>query len=431
MNKVNAVARREYLAIVKTKTFIIMTILMPFLMLIFMAIPVLMTMIRTGTTHIAIHDTSGLFVENKEKIERRNDIQITFVEGDIEVLKETFMYNFDALVHVPNFDLQYPGGIRLYAEKQIGMTSIRFLERQMEEIIEDARFVREGIDRALIDRLRARIRIESIVVTETGERTGDSVISLIVGYLAGFIMYFILFFYGSMIMRTVMEEKKNRIVEILVSSIRPFELMLGKIIGIAGVALTQLIIWGILGAIMFAFFTVGVVPYMEAQHANTEITAEMQNNFSFQLIEFVREPGAINLPGIFLLFMLYTVLGYLFYSTLFAAVGSLCDDDMQSQNFTLPITIPIILSLFIMFNVIDDPHTPLAFWASIIPFSSPVVMMARVAFHVPVWQVMLSVGLLIVFFVGSTWMAGKIYRMGILIYGKKFKWRDLWRFIRV
>jgi ABC-2 type transport system permease protein len=157
----------------------------------------------------------------------------------------------------------------------------------------------------------------------------------------------------------------------------------------------------------------------------------MQNHFSFQLIEFVREPGAINLPGIFLLFMLYTVLGYLFYSTLFAAVGSLCDDDMQSQNFTLPITIPIILSLFIMFNVIDDPHTPLAFWASIIPFSSPVVMMARVAFHVPVWQVMLSVGLLIVFFVGSTWMAGKIYRMGILIYGKKFKWRDLWRFIRV
>jgi ABC-2 type transport system permease protein len=428
MNKINAVIKKEYLSIVKTKTFIILTLLMPVIMLLVFSMPFLMTNLSTGTTNIAINDASGMF--NEHNLKGGRGVNISFISGDIEILKDNFMHNFDALLYIPNFDIQYPGGIRLYAEKQMGLTRIRTLETQIEKVIEDIRFVNAGIDRELIERLRVSLSIESIVLTEAGEKSGDSTLAFLIGYIVGFMMYVILFFYGNMIMNSIMDEKKNRIVEILVSSLRPFELMFGKIIGIAGVALTQLLIWGILGTIIFAFFTVGVLPHTQVNNIDTEFPAELESGFATEIMNFLAEPGAINFSSIFFIFLIYTVLGYLFYSTMFAAVGSLCDDDKQSQNFTLPITIPIILSLFIMMNVADNPHSPLAIWSSLIPFSSPIVMVARVPFGVPIWQLVLSIGLLVISFGCSTWIAGKIYRTAILLYGKKFKWKDLWKFVR-
>jgi len=426
MNKLRAVIKKEYITVVRKKSFIIMTILIPLMVLLLMSLPFLMANVRTGVTTVAIIDESGLLVN---RIEGNRNLEITFIEGDVEVLKDTFMSDFDALIFIPNFDLRYIGGIRLYSEKQIGMTNIRSIERQMERIIENERFIRAGIDRELIDRLRVRIRIESIVLTEAGERAGDSTIAFMVGYISGFIMYFILLFYGSMIMNTVMNEKRTRIIEILMSSIRPFELMLGKIIGLAGVALTQLLIWGVLISIIMAFFTVGVMPRMQANIEAMEVPAEMQGGMAMQIMEFIEDPGVIDFTSIIILLVVYSILGYLFYSTMYAAVGSLADDDGQSQNFSMAITIPIILSMFIMLNVVDNPHSPLAFWASMIPFSAPIVMMVRVPFQVPVWQLVLSIGVLTMSFLAATWVSGKIYRTAVMMFGKKFVWGDLWRMV--
>lgn len=427
MYKVNAVIKREYFSRVKKKSFIIMTILIPFLILLLMALPILMTFIKSGTTTIAILDESSFFADN---IHGNSSIKIEFIKGDLEELKANFKLNYDALLHIPPFDLQYPGGIKIFTEKQVGLSNISFLENQIERIIENMRFEREGIDKELVEKLKARIRIESIVISKEEEKTGNMLISLIMGQIMAFFQYFMIFFYGSMIMKGVMDEKKNRIVEIVVSSIRPFELMLGKIIGIAAVALTQLVIWAVLIGLIFTFFTVGVIPYIEGRSVNTELPVDMQNNLSMQIIEFINDPGAINIPFIALAFSFYFIFGYLFYSTLFAAAGSVSDDDSQAQNFTLPISIPIILSLFIMLNVAEQPHSPLAFWASIIPFSSPIVMLARIPFNIPVWQLLLSMFALMISFLGSTWLAGRIYRTGILLYGKKLTWKDLGKMLR-
>lgn len=427
MNKILAVLKREYFIRVKKKSFIIMTILLPLLILLLATLPVFISMIKSGSTSIAILDESGMFLDS---IEGTRNFPITYVTGTSDEWKEKFKSNFDALLHIPPFDLQYPGGIRIYAEKQISFTQVSFFEKQIEQRIERLRYEREGIDKELVERLKARIRIESIVISGDQEKTSNTLVSLILGQIMAFFQYFMIFFYGSMIMKGVMDEKKNRIVEILVSSIRPFQLMLGKILGIAAVAITQLAIWAVLISLIFMFFTVAVIPYMETNYADTEIPAELQSNLSFQIIEFINDPGALNVPLIALAFSFYFLFGYLFYSTLFAAVGSVSDDESQAQTFTLPVSIPIILSLIIMLNVAEQPHSPLAFWASIIPFSSPIVMLARLPYSIPVWQLLTSISVLVLSFLGSTWLSGRIYRTGILLYGKKLSWKDLGKMIK-
>ena len=433
MNKFKAIAKREYFTKVKKKSFIIMTILMPLLLLLLMTAPILMSKLQTGVTHIAILDESGLFEGN---IDGTNRLQITYVNGDLDELKTSFKDDFDALLYIPNFHLQYPGGISLFAEKQVGITTVSHLERRIEYIIERARYENAGIDKELIERLRTSIKIESVIISETGERVGNNSVATILGMIMGFAMYFIVFAYGSMVLTSVIDEKSNRIVEILVSSVRPFEIMIGKIIGMAGVALTQLLIWIVLGGIIFAFFTVGIAPLMNVSPQDMEATMEMQaavagqNNIAMQIVDFIRDPGALHLPSIILLFAFYFIFAYLFYATLYAALGAITDDQGQSQQFSLFISLPVILSMFILFNVIENPHSQLAIWASIIPFSSPIVMLGRIPFHVPTWQLILSASVLILSFVGSTWASGKIYRTAILMYGKKISWKDLWKFMK-
>ncbi|MCK9328952.1 MAG: ABC transporter permease [Candidatus Cloacimonetes bacterium] len=427
MNKILAVFKREYFTRVKKKSFIIITILIPLMILLLMTLPVLMTLFKSGTTNIAILDNSGLFTES---IEGSRSIPIKFVQGNIEQWKDKFSKDFDALLHIPNIDLQYPGGIKLYTEKQIGLSQITFFEKQIEQKIERLRYEKEGIDKDLVEKLKASINIESIVISGDQEKTSNTVISLILGQIMAFFQYFMIFFYGSMIMKGVMDEKKSRIVEILVSSVRPFQLMMGKIVGIAAVALTQLAIWAVLITLIFVFFSVSVMPYLTSTQATAEMPAEMQSNLTYQIVDFINNPGALNIPLIIFTFSFYFIFGYLFYSTLFAAVGSVSDDESQAQSFTLPISIPIILSLMIMFNVADQPHSPLAFWASIIPFSSPIVMLARIPYNIPIWQLFLSIALLIFSFFISTWVSGKIYRSGILLYGKKLTWKDLGKMVK-
>jgi ABC-2 type transport system permease protein len=434
MNKISAVIKREYLTRVRKKSFIILTLLIPILIVALMGLPFLMMSVKSGTTNIIVLDESGLMTGN---LYGSSSMRLLFTTGDVEELKNTYNLENDALLHIPDFDLRWPGGIRLYAEKQISMSQISNLERQISNIIEDARFANEGIDKETVDKLRTRISIETILITGDVEKAGNTALSLIIGQMMSFFLYFMIIMYGSMVMKCVMDEKKNRIIEVLVSSLRPFELMIGKIIGIAAVAITQLFIWIAFSILAITVFMFGVAPSMMANtssEASLEMLEEMspqQTNMVMDIVEFFNDPGAINIPLILITFCFYFIFGYLFYSTLFAGVGSVSDDEHSAQTFTLPIMAPILLSIFISMHVIENPHSPLAIWASIIPFSSPIVMLSRIPFIVPAWQLIVSMLSLIVCFIGSTWVAAKIYRTGILLYGKTLTWKDLWKFIRV
>jgi len=429
MDKIKAVIKREYFTRVKNKTFIILTLLVPILLALIMTIPILMTFIKTGITTICILDESQLFVG---RIEGNSSLELTFVTGTLEEWKVNYKEKYDALLHIPNFNLQYPGGVTIYSENQVGITNIREIEDQIENVIETIRFENAGLDKDFIEKLKARIKIESIMLTGEEEKQGNVILSTILGQLMGFIMYFVIFMYGSLVMAAVMEDKKHKIVEILVSSLRPFELMLGKIIGIAAVALTQLIIWVVLIGIIIMLFSVAVIPYVHNMNASVVENADIAGNKDLvtQMVDFLNAPGAINFPLLTFALFFFFIFGYFFYCTLFAAIGSISDDEANQQIFTIPITIPIILSLIILMNVVQEPHGPLAVWSSIIPFSSPIIMLARIPFNVPLWQMVVSCVVLVLSFIGSTWVSGKIYRTGILLYGKKLSWKDVWRFIR-
>jgi len=427
MDKIKAVIKREYLTRVKNKTFILITLLVPVLLGLLMTLPVLMTFIKSGVTSVCILDESQLFTG---RIEGRNSLEIAFVTGTLEEWKLDYKEKYDALLHIPNFDLQYPGGVTMFSENQVGISYIREIEDQIENVIETIRFENAGLDKDFIDKLKARIRIESIMLTGEEEKQGNVILSTILGQLMGFIMYFVIFMYGSLVMAAVMEDKKHKIVEILVSSLKPFELMLGKIIGIAAVALTQLIIWIVLIGIIIMLFTLAVVPYIHNMNASMVENAAGNSDIVTKMVDFLNAPGAINFPLLTFAVFFFFIFGYFFYCTLFAAIGSISDDEANQQVFTLPITIPIILSIIILINVVEEPHGPLAVWASIIPFSSPIIMLARIPFNVPMWQMVVSCIVLVLSFIGSTWVSGKIYRTGILLYGKKLSWKDVWRFIR-
>ena len=425
MNKIAAVIKREYITRVRKKSFIIMTILMPLALILLMTLPMLMTQVSVGVTNVLVLDESDLF---ERQLRGNRNVVITHTNKDLATVKDTFQEEFDAFLHIPNFDPRFPGGVTLYSHRQIGLGTISFISDQLIRIIEP----HFDIDRNRIEWLRSSMRIDNLLITEEGTQAGNQGASIALGFGMGFFMYFMIFFYGSMVMNSAFEEKKNRIIEILASSIKPFQLMLGKVIGIAMIALTQLAIWAVLGVIIFAFFTVGVIPNMQRTSFETEIPAEIQTNMTIRMIESLTGENTLNTGAIVFGLIFFFLFGYLFYSTLFSAVGSLTDDDPnQAQHFMIPLTIPIILSIFIMMNVIENPHSSLAVWASIIPFSSPLIMLARIPFNPPAWQLAVSCIVLVLSFFGSTWVSGKIFRTAILMYGKNLKWKDVLRFLRV
>ena len=245
-----------------------------------------------------------------------------------------------------------------------------------------------------------------------------------IGFISGILIYMFIFMYGTMVMRGVIEEKTSRIVEIIISSIKPFQLMMGKILGVALVGLTQFILWILLTIIMA---TVAELTFLDANSMATTMSTDEQSIILTQLTSIT---GGINLTQIFLSFIFYFLAGYLMYSSLFAAVGSAVDAEADTQQFILPITIPLILAFVLIQPIMDNPEGSLAFWMSIIPFTSPVIMMVRLPFGVDNWELLLSAGILIGSFIASTWLAGRIYRTGILMYGKKASYKELWKWLK-
>jgi ABC-2 type transport system permease protein len=441
MSKIGLVLSREYTTRVRKKSFIIMTILMPALMAAMFILPAyFMSQDDTKVRTIAVYDGSTILLGQLESNEYTKYKFIPQEEYDKikDNLKTTDYYAL--LVIQPN--VLNTKTVQLISTSNISFDVKNQIQNKIRSVIEKEKMA-EVIKQTSIPDLEARIAatktpisVTTIKLGESGEAKKSSTeIGMILGYIFGFVIYMFILLYGQMVMQGVMEEKQSRIVEVIISSVKPFELMMGKIIGIALVGLTQLALWIILGIAIISGAR-GMMP--APQHAGTATEVMAQSQMAAQaaspaemdkIQEILSMLGSVNFPLIIACFIFFFIGGYLLYSSMFAAVGSAVDAMEDAQQFMLPIMMPIILAIMVMMSAIKNPEGPTAFWFSIIPFTSPVVMMARIPFGVPAWQLALSMVVLVVTFVGMVWAAGKIYRTGILMYGKKASWKELGKWL--
>lgn len=424
LNKIFLVTRREYLTRVRKKSFIIMTIAAPLLMVSFYSIIIYFAFNRdigASVKEIYVSDPAGICTGKLDNTEH-----IKFVFGSVTPGTETnFVRESDyyGLLVVGATSADSLGKVQLYGKEQADMSTVMYIEKQLENEVKSNRLKKNGIDGATLKRINETdIRVSTIKVTEKGTQNGNVAASTFAGYFGAILIYLFIFLYGVQIMRGVIEEKSNRIVEVIISSVKPFELMMGKIIGIALVGLTQFIIWVSLMAITGSGAS-GLLMQrqMNALRSGPAATEQVQQTAnSGEMAEIIQAVADLNYPYLVGLFVFYFIGGYLFYGALFAAIGSAVDNETDTQQFMLPVTMPLIFALVIAQSaVITNPNGVLAFWLSVIPFTSPVVMMVRLPFDVPDWQVALSMVSLVAGFILTTYIAGRVYRIGILMYGKK------------
>jgi len=346
---------------------------------------------------------------------------------------------YDGILYLPQND---SSTYILNSDKQFGLEAQGYIERQLKKAIENNMLLQQGINRSMLDSIdeasKGSVELSNVVKSKDGDsKQSNAGIAYGVGFGSGILIYITMFIFGSMVMRGVAEEKTNRIAEVIVSSCKPFELMFGKIIGIAGVGLTQFLLWIILIVALSSalpMFLSGetLQQVQQAQQASQGMPGN-NNEIAMKLMEAkATVANSVNWALIVSCFLFYFLGGYLFYAALFAAIGSVINEDPQeAQSLMLPITMPIIFGFIILTSSLQNPDSPVAFWASIIPFTSPIVMMGRIPFGVPetvpYWQLALSMGLLILGFLFTTWFAGKVYRIGILMYGKKASWKEMIR----
>ena len=438
MGKIGIIIEREYLSRVKNKTFILSTFLLPIMMIVFIFGSVFFAVSSKERTSVAVVNDPGYFKQylNDDSAAMVGFTFPTGVDSNNYIAK-----GFDGILYLP----QDPAGknYELRSRKQLGLATQEYIERKLNKAIENHLLEEKGIQKALLDSIaNASNRAVSVnnKVTDAGGKSKQANAGLAygIGFGSGILIYITMFIFGAMVMRGVAEEKTNRIAEVIVSSCKPFELMLGKIIGIAGVGLTQFLLWLIL---IFALMT-AVQLFLPAelidqvQRNQTPMAGGREADIALKILETKKEiiEGA-NWWLIIGCFLFYFLGGYLFYASLFAAIGSVINEDPQeAQSLMLPITMPIIFAFIILSSSLNNPNSPMAVWASLIPFTSPIVMMGRIPFGVPetvpLWELLLSMALLVAGFLFTTWFAAKVYRTGILLYGKKTTWKEMmkWAF---
>jgi len=444
-NKLFLIIKREFLIRVKKKSFLIMTILTPLLLASFMVIPALISSMSSGDIrNIMVIDKSGIaeqyFINSNEYI-------FTFDKNaDIDEIKKNFSEKgIYAVVDISSLDAEMNASVTSFSTKQLGVDAKRVIARSVEQALEDnklAQYEIAGIDE-ILKNIETNVSVKSLVLTEGGnEKTGMVEVYMGISYVSSLLIYFFIFMFGSMVMRGVIEEKTNRIVEVIISSVKPFQLMLGKVLGIGSVALMQFLIWVVLTVgILFGVSAV-MGPDIGSMAANStmvdgnmvaggvsseELAVAIESSKIDELLSVVAD---LPLARIIIAFMFYFLLGYLLYASMFAAIGSAVDNEADTQQLIMPVTLPLIFGIFIMVHTFQYPDSPLSFWGSIIPFTSPMVMVARIPFGVPVWELALSIGLLALTFLFMTYVSSKIYRIGILSYGKKATLKDLIKWLK-
>jgi len=447
MNKSILILKREYLTRVKKKSFIIMTLLIPLMMAALTILPTYLAMMDDKEERtIAVYDPTSLILNQLESNEFTKFHYIPQQEFQ-ELTKNFKSGKYYAVLHIPT-NILTTNQAEMISDKQITFDIKNLITNRIEKIIEGEKR-KKVIDETGMPDLekklaatKTNITLETIKLGEEGKAVKSSTeIAMAIGYVAGFLMYFFVLMYGIMVMRGVMEEKTNRIVEVIISSVKPFQLLFGKIVGIGLVGLTQIAIWIVLGIAI----ATGVTAFIG--HGSAETVAQAQNIMSSQgldqmatatpaqknmSLEIIQMIGTLNIPLILFSLVFYFICGFMLYASFYGAIGSAVDNDEDAQQMMFPVMMPLILSIIILFAVAKNPEGPLAFWASMIPFTSPIIMVARIPFGVPAWQIILSMTILLGTIFGSIWMAGKIYRTGILMYGKKVNLKEIvkWLFYK-
>jgi ABC-2 type transport system permease protein len=435
MNKVLLIIQREYLTRVKKKSFLLMTFLVPALIIgMYALIAYLSVNGADKATEVQVYDESGIFIS-----EFKNTETVSFSAGKTsfaEAKKEAATNEKGFILHIPK-DIEQLSKVELYSKKKVGLSTLSTINNQLEEILRNKQLKDAGIDTKTLATIQPDISIDSKELTAEGEKDSSAGAAYAIGFAAAILIYMSLFIYGSQVMRGVIEEKTSRIVEVIISSVKPFQLMLGKIIGIGLVGLTQFTLWIVLSTTLVG--TAGKILLKDkvssvktelVEGKQNKVLAEASTNPALTVINAVK---TLNLTYIFSCFLVYFLGGYLIYSALFAAVGSAVDNETETQQFMLPITLPLLFTYIMSFTfILNNPDSSLSFWLSIIPFTSPIAMMVRLPFGVPDWQLALSIVLLIGGFILTTWIAAKIYRVGILMYGKKASYKELakWLFYK-
>jgi ABC-2 type transport system permease protein len=435
MNKILLIIQREYLSRVKKKSFIVMTLLTPVIFAAFYGIMIYFSLqgIKGTSNKIAVINQNTSLTE---KLLSTKNATYTYVNKSLPQMKaELATAGYDYILYLPEFNLDAPAGIQLLGTKQAGLNLNNKVSDDIENAIRNQKLKASGLVQKDLDNLKSSVDIDMKKIGETGKEEDSSAgASTIIGYVAGILMFMFILLYGIQVMRGVIEEKTNRIIEVMISSVKPFQLMMGKIIGIALVGLTQFILWIVLTGIIS---TAAVKFYADKTNiSQSSVTAALKKQNQNQMLKEATEKSPIgniqkslanlNIPKIITLFLFFFLGGYLFYSALYAAIGSAVDSETETQQFMFPVMMPLLLGYSLSLSIVtNDPYGTMAFWLSMIPFTSPIAMMVRLPYGVPDWQLALSMALLILGFIATVWVASRIYRVGILMYGKKTSFKEM------
>lgn len=436
MSNVSIIIGREFNERVRKKSFIITTLLMPLLMVGLMVAPALIMQFSRGDEkQIAVIDESGLIAPRLQ-----NGEELVFETTDLstEEARKQLVEKFGVL-YIGQDILTNPNNVKFYVNSSSSLTVEGNITRQIKDIVETEKLKTYNIENLsqILQEVKTKVSMQTFRNDESQEEethAKSSVIATGIGFVLSMILYMFLLIYGAMVMQSVIEEKNSRVLEVMVSSVRPFDLMLGKILGVASVAVVQVLIWGVLicgiGALVMPHLVpADVMASAQAMQQGIPDAASVDMNPDMlQAIAAMTDLGYV--VQIFVFLLLFVFGGYLLYSAMFAAVGSAVDSIQDAQQLQTPITIPIILALLVMMTVINDPNSQMAFWFSMIPFTSPVVMMARIPYGIPLWEIILSLVILYASFTGMVWLAAKIYRVGIFMYGKKPTFKELYKWMR-
>lgn len=438
MNKILLIIQREYLSRVKKKSFIVMTFLTPIIIAGFYGLIIYFSIkgIKDKIDKVAVVN------ENKtltEKLTSNKNVTYEYVDKSVQNLKKNLgKSDFDYILYLPDFDIEAPKGIELIGKKQAGLTLDGRVSDSIEDLIRDYKLKKSGISQADLDHLKSKVNIITKKIGDTGREENSSAgASTVIAFVAGVLMFMFIMLYGVQVMRGVIEEKTSRIIEIMISSVKPFQLMMGKIIGIALVGLTQFLLWIIL---TFSISASAVSVFVSKDDAKKIATSGSQitpvNPGAQQIQAAALSDGPLgkvqqsiknlDLGKIITIFIVYFLGGYLFYSARYAAIGSAVDSETETQQFMMPVMMPLLLSYALSLSVVtNDPYGNVAFWLSMIPFTSPIAMVVRLPYGVPGWELALSIVILIAGFIGTVWFAARIYRVGILMYGKKASFKEM------
>ena len=443
MNKIGLIIWREYFERIRKKSFLVMSILGPVLVAAGFALMIWLSNADKTEQKVMVIDESMAFYKNLPD----NDF-VRFYYPDIKLpqaVKEFYKTDYTCILYVPyNVAQNSTSPVKLFYKKTPGFAVSQYLRDVMERKLYEFKLAANNINPDVIKNARQNIHLINEKIYENGDSKESKTDAIsVIGFVCGLLIFIFLTIYGAQVMRSVMEEKTNRVVEIIVSSVRPFQLMIGKIIGIALVGVTQFLIWIVLSTLLTGAVSATLLKKITAdanmQKAQQEIVYKQGSSSNFkelqktdsrlEALEMISDLKGVDFTAIIIYFFLYFIGGYLFYSALFAAVGSAIDSDSDTQQFIMPITLPLVIAYMMSISVMQNPEGTVAFWGSMIPFTSPVVMLVRLPTGVPMWQLITSLTLLVVGFIFTTWIAGRIYRTGILMYGKKVTWKEMIKWI--